>query len=221
MKSYIFNIIIALLFLSIPISKGNATTNTPDSVNSSKYEKRIEKYYSKWNALIPKQIVLQYAGNMGMFSGGIGWDYGKRKQWETHFLLGFLCQHDSHRPKMTITLKQNFIPWHKDIGKGWILDPLECGIYINSILGGEFWGNQPSRYPNKYYQFSTKIRTNIFLGQRITKKIPGDKRKFVKGFTFFYEVSSPDIYLLEWCRNSYLKFSDVFSLSLGIKLQIM
>ena len=44
---------------------------------------------------------------------------------------------------------------------------LMCCVY-----GHEFWKSQPSRYPDKYYEFmSTKFRLNLALGQRITLKI--------------------------------------------------
>ena len=48
---------------------------------------------------------------MGLLSWGIGWDYGKRGQWETDLLLGFIPRFSSRHFKMTMTLKQNFIPW--------------------------------------------------------------------------------------------------------------
>ena len=37
--------------------------------------------------MIPTHTKLQYAGGMGLLSWGIGWDYGKRGQWETDLLL--------------------------------------------------------------------------------------------------------------------------------------
>lgn len=222
MKSYIFKAIILLSFVfsDINASAHNNIYSDTDTT-TTKYDRRVEKYCRHWDALIPKQIVMQYAGNMGVISAGVGWNYGKHKQWETHFLLGYLDRFDSGRPKMTMTLKQNFIPWRVDLGKNWMLEPLECGIYLNSVFGEEFWNKQPKKYPKSYYWFSTKIRPNIFIGQRITKKIPHNERHFIKSCTFFYELSSPEVYLMEWYNNSYLKLSDVFSLSLGIKIQVM
>lgn len=222
MKSCIFKILVLLFLLSTDINASASNWYTsPDTTEVSRYDKRVAKYCKHWDALIPKQIILQYAGNMGVISAGVGWNYGKHKQWETQFFLGYLDEFDSRRPKMTVTLKQNYIPWRVNLGKDWMLEPLECGVYFNSILGEEFWNKQPKKYPKSYYWFSTKIRPNIFIGQRITKKIPHEKRHFIKSCTFFYELSSPEIYLMEWYNNSYLKLTDVFSLSLGVKIQIM
>ena len=55
-----------------------------------KYDKRVHRYRSAWEALIPTHTKIQYAGGMGLLSWGIGWDYGKRGQWETDLLLGFI-----------------------------------------------------------------------------------------------------------------------------------
>ena len=38
----------------------------------------------------PTHVKMQYAGGMGVLSTGVGWDYGKRRQWETDVLLGYL-----------------------------------------------------------------------------------------------------------------------------------
>ena len=60
---------------------------------------------------MPTQRVIQTCGNMGIISLGIGWDYGKLSQWETHLLFGIVPKYDSDEVKMTITLMENFIPW--------------------------------------------------------------------------------------------------------------
>lgn len=54
----------------------------------------------------------------------------KRDQWETDLFFGFIPKHDSHRAKMTMTLKQNYMPWSLELGKGFSTEPLACGIYL-------------------------------------------------------------------------------------------
>jgi len=184
------------------------------------YERRIEKYQRLWNHLIPSYTKIQYAGNMGLLSFGTGWDYGKNNQWETDVFLGFVPKYNTDNFKITLTLKQNFIPWNIDLKKGFSIDPLACGLYINSVFGGDFWSNEPDKYPNDYYNFSTKIRFNIYLGQRITFRIPEEKRFFAKSVTLFYELSTNELYMISAVQNSYLKPKDYLSLSLGLKLRL-
>lgn len=188
---------------------------------STRYDKRVHYYRKRWNALIPTQQVTQYAGNMGMFSIGVGWDYGKHRQWETHLLFGFIPRHSSSGAKVTMTLKENYIPWSIYLKRGWSFEPLECGLYLNTVFGDDFWGKEPKKYPGGYYNFSTKLRPNIFLGQRITKVLPDSRRKTVKSITLFYEVSSCDIYIRDFFMNKSISLTDILSLSLGVKLQAL
>lgn len=68
-----------------PADSDSMEVSTPKEY---KYEKRISKYKQHWAALIPNRFSLQYAGDIGMVSAGIGWCYGKRGQWATHVFLG-------------------------------------------------------------------------------------------------------------------------------------
>lgn len=187
----------------------------------SRYDKRIHRYRAHWDNLIPTQHVLQFAGNMGLMSVGIGWDYGRHRQWETHFLIGLVPKYDSRNVKVTFTLKQNYIPWSVSMRNDWSFEPLECGLYFNSVLGSDFWSKQPTKYNSGYYPFSTRFRPNVFLGQRITKEIPHNTRRYIKSITAFYEISTCDIYFMPFFRNGNARFWDVFGLSLGVKFQLL
>ena len=76
---------------------------------------------------------------MGLLSFGTGWDYGKRNQWETDLLLGFIPKYSSKKAKVTMTLKQNYMPWSINLGKGFSTEPLSCGLYLNTVFGNQFW----------------------------------------------------------------------------------
>lgn len=187
-------------------------------VTESRYDKRIHRYRKHWEALVPTQLMVQTCGNMGLFSIGIGWDYGKRRQWETDLLLGIIPKYDSDNAKVTLTLKENYIPWSINLKKGWAFEPLECGLYLNTVFGHDFWTKQPTKYESGYYPFSTRIRPNLFLGERIYKEIPKNKRKFIKGFTFYYELSTNDIYIMRLYHDGgKAEFWDIFGLSFGLK----
>ena len=189
-------------------------------VKPNKYDKRIHRYRGHWEKLIPTHTKVQFAGNMGLLSFGTGWDYGKKNQWETDVFLGFIPKYDSKRTKVTMTLKQNYMPWSLNLGRGFSTEPLTCGIYFNTVFGNEFWVHEPDRYPKGYYGFSSKLRSHIFLGQRLTYDIDTQRRYTAKSITFFYELSTCDLYLISAATNSYLRPRDYLSLSFGLKLQL-
>lgn len=185
------------------------------------YDRRVDRMRKRWNSLIPTQTVAQYAGNMGVLSVGVGWEYGKHGQWETDLMLGYLPKFRSDHGKITMTLKENFIPWGLYIKGGWLAEPLSCGLYLNTIFDGDFWDREPDRYPDKYYPYlSTKVRINVFVGQRMTKIIPHNKRKAIKSITLFYEVSTCDIYLRAMMQDRYVSLWDILGLSIGVKTQL-
>ena len=202
--------------LSVPIEQPAVKTN------KMKYDSNVTRYRNRWDKVIPRYYKLQFAGNMGIVSIGTGWDYGKKKQWETDFLVGYVPKYSTTHGKVTLTLKQNFMPWRIPIRgkmKRFMIEPLTTGLYMNCILDGDFWANEPDKYPSSYYSFSTKIRFNVFMGSRITYDRT-EKSKYFRSCTLFYEISSNDLYIASAATNKYLKLQDILSLSIGMKFQI-
>lgn len=192
---------------------------TEEVARYSKYDKRINRYRSRWEKMIPTHGKIQYAGNMGFLSFGTGWDYGKRNQWETDLFFGFIPKYSSDHTKITFTLKQNYLPWSIDVTPKLAIIPFTCGLYFNTVFGEEFWVKEPERYPAGYYGFSSKIRSHVYIGQQILLDINPNQRHFAKSIALFYELSTCDLYLISAVTNRYLRPRDYLSLSFGIKLQ--
>ena len=223
-----FVISIIMLTCSIHVMAGDSIYVEEDG--NSKYEQRLQRKQKVWASLIPTHFVLQNAGNMGVLSAGIGWSYGKRRQWETDLLFGYIPKHDSSRGKLTTTLKGNFIPWDVDLSHishkipqgRWVFKPLTTSLYLNTVYGHEFWKSQPGRYPDKYYEFmSTKFRLNVALGQRLTFVIPESKRKRSGRVSLFCEVGTCDLYIRSMFQSSDVKLKDILGLSIGVKFHTL
>lgn len=212
MRLYIFNI----LFL---LSSFLCFSQKEERMIAS-YERHVDKMESHWNALIPQYLKVQYAGSMGVVSVGTGWAYYKDKL-ETDVMLGYLPKFDDKQYKLTLTFKQNYMPWNLSTPYERLsVQPLACGMYVNSIMDDRFWKKEPDRYPSDYYKFSTRIRFHIFLGQRLIIDLTG-KSKRHKSVTLFYELSTCDLYFISAVTNKYLKPVDYLSLSFGAKWQII
>lgn len=219
-KSLIFSLAISLFPLAAVAGEEAVLADSAEA--STRYDRRVSRYRQGWGVLIPTQTVVQYAGNMGFLSAGVGWYHGRHRHWETHLLLGYLPKFDSDRGKLTMTLKENYMPWRIDVAHGWQVEPLSCGLYLNTVFGKEFWSNQPNRYPDDYYPLlKTKLRANVFVGQRLTKLVPRHRRKFVKSVTAFYEVGTCDLYIRAMVQDSKVSLWDILGLSVGLKMQVM
>ena len=212
----IFKYLLTLL-LAFPVSL-LAITDEPQEVSDTKrWDKRIHLRYEGWERMKPTHVKMQYAGGMGVLSTGVGWDYGKRRQWETDVLLGYLPAKYASDFLLTLTVKQNYIPWSMSFDKHWALEPFYCGMYLTTIAGEEFWEKEPGRYPNRYYNFSTKIRPYIFIGQRMNFNL---KNSIVQHISLFYKVSTCELYIISKATNRSLTMRDVLRFSFGAKVQL-
>jgi len=186
---------------------------------TSRYKKRINQYRELWESMIPSYTKFQYAGGMGLLNWGVGWDYGKNNQWETDLFLGFIPRYASDNSKITMTLKQNFIPWKNRLNNTLTLEPLTCSLYFNTVFSDEFWTKEPDRYPRGYYNFSTRVRIHLSFGQRLRFNIPDKKRLFARSITAFYEIGTCDLYVVSAFTN-HLNPKDYLRLSFGLKFDI-
>lgn len=174
--------------------------------------------YDRWQRLIPRYTKIQYAGSIGIVSVGTGWNYG-REHWETDLWLSIVPQYTDNHAMATFTIKQHYLPWHIPLGQRFVLTPLTCGLFVNTLLDRDFWISGPDRYPKGYYSFSTRLRAHAFMGQQMTLKL--QPNKVCKSISLYYEVSTCDLYLISAVTNKYLKPKDYLSLGLGIKFQIL
>ena len=105
MKLSIFKWTIVFLFLA-------GTLQAQEVIEEDmRYKKRVEKYISRWEKLIPRYTKFQFAGSMGMLSLGTGWNY-YRNHWETDVYLGIVPRNSDRHAMATLTLKQNYYPWN-------------------------------------------------------------------------------------------------------------
>ncbi|MGN0205881.1 MAG: hypothetical protein ACI4BC_01435 [Muribaculaceae bacterium] len=181
------------------------------------WNKRTDWHYNGWERLKPRNFMAQYAGGMGFLSFGAGWEYGRSGQWNTDLLVGFIPKAYADKLRFTFTAKQTYTPWHWHFKPQFSLEPLTCGIYVNTIGGEEFWEREPAKYPSGYYTFSTKLRFYLFVGQSITFYPRSDMFRAVK---LFYELGTNELYIVSKATNSTLRFGDILRLSFGMKFQI-
>jgi len=190
------------------------------SQNENKLDKKelfVQAQKDKWMNLMPNFFVVNFYGGMGTVSCGFGWQYGKKRNWETSIFAGFIAKYHSNKPKLTFTLKQAYIPWKITINNKLSVEPIFGSIYLNTILGRDFWVKDPDRYPKGYYSIPTKIRAHIGCGQRINISLNRLKHKEL---SIYYEITSCDMYIITAVQNDYVNIKDIISIAFGFKLQL-
>ncbi len=206
---------------SVPADTLLLSASVPEVAELSVYERRMIKRMRRWQRLIPRHYKMQFAGSIGVVSLGAGWTYGRSDQWETDLMFGFLPKFESEEAKIVFTVRQSYIPWKIALGdRGFAYRPLSCGVFFSSVLNHNFWVSEPGRYPGGYYGFSTRLRANIFAGQRIGYYRPDDKRVLAQGISLYYEFSTCDTDLITCFGDRNVKFKDIISLAVGVKVHL-
>ena len=211
----------SLCLSALPLRAAAQREGQPQDTARSRYEKMQDRRMAAWQRLIPDHYKLQFAGSIGMFSVGPGWIYGKKKQWETDLMFGFLPKFESECHKVVFTVKQSYVPWRLRIRESaWVVQPLSCSLFLSSVLNEKFWTREPDRYPEGYYGFSTRIRANLSLGQRLMFDIPDVSDWWVQDISVYYELGACDTDLCTFFGDRSIKFRQILSLAIGVKLHI-
>lgn len=190
-------------------------------LSAKNLDSRVHLYHGGIKNIIPTHVKCQYGGGNGLIYVGCGWDYGEKCRWETDCCVGILPKAFADKTHITFTLKQNYIPWSISFftSDRVFIEPLSCLASVGLISGEEFWGREPSKYGGKYYNFATRVRLGLGVGQRLVYNIR-DKHSAIKSFTLYYELLVNDLDFLAFVTNKSIKLSDIITFSAGIKVQI-
>lgn len=187
-----------------------------ETLGTTRYHERLIKRQQQWNKLIPNVFMLQYAGDIGMLSAGIGWDYGRINQWETQIAFGYLPRHKRYNHYWTFTVREVYMPWRINLGKGWKMRPLSVSLAVNSILHHDFWTSEPDRYPSGYYGFSSRVRFQLGVGQRLSWIIPENHRFLSRKISLYYEIVTCDLYIRQKFLNKSIPLRDIIGVGVGV-----
>ena len=211
-----FRLFLALLLLAevwqLPAQEPSGFRDPASSEPRRPLDDREHRGYEGWKRPLPTHVKVQYAGGMGFMSVGC--------RWETDVLFGVLPKAYSDRTHLTFTLRQNYIPWSIRCCDRFAVEPFACGIYCSFIAGEDFWVREPDRYPgDKYYNFTSRLRTYLYVGQRFTYRLKRDS--LLRDITLYYEFSTNDLDIVARCGNRSLDLSDIVYFSIGIKFQLL
>src|SRR5688572_7405148 len=94
----------------------------------------------KW--YLPDHAVAQFAGNIGLFSAGIGYSYLHDKV-QTDILYGYVPAFESETSIHVLTAKNAYHPFAVDMGNSYILEPLRLGVGFSYSAGSQFYTSLP------------------------------------------------------------------------------
>lgn len=198
MKTLNISLVIILLLTSIV----NAQSDT------SKY----------W--LIPKSAIVQYAGSIGFFSAGAGYNANKSGNSTIDLHYGYVPSNKGGNLHI-LTAKFAYRPFHIKINKQLTLSPINPGFFLSYHAGSNFdstWDDD--NYPKGYYWWSTAFRPHIFLSTELSLKSKKILHSIgIKKLSIYTEFNTNELYFVSFFQNStYLGLDDIFKLGFGTRI---
>ncbi len=164
----------------------------------------------------PDQVNLQYAGSIGYFSGGIGYNFFKEKT-----VLSF---HYGYVPKnkggwMSIfSAKFEYKPFTIKIKDKLIIHPINPVLFPSYTSGDNFdYQFKTSQYRKGYYFWSSALRLHLGAGTEV--KVLNNKDAAFESVSIYAEVNTNDLYAISWFENrTTTPFYEMFKLGYGVRL---
>jgi hypothetical protein len=199
LKEYFFKLQCALLLLAI----------------SSRTSAQTFKF------LVPDEALVQYAGSIGYFSGGIGYELFGNKKGNLDLLYGFVPGSKGGVLHIT-TAKFSYKPWSikvKDWGK---IYPFNPGLFATYTFHKDLSFKFPSgQYAHDYYYWSEALRPHLSFSSEIELNANQILRTTgIRAIGLYIEANTNDYYLVNYLQNtSALKIDDIFQLGIGARLK--
>lgn len=179
------------------------------STSSFSQDSTITENKRAW--YIPEYAKIQFAGNIGFITSGVGYHFFNKKLY-TEFLYGHVPRRISKADKIrTITIKNTFPLYRHDL-KEYTLSPI-AGFTVSVESGNNSFTGLPSKFPENYYS-TNAFHATLYLGGMVHKSIP--KAKIFKGFDFYYELGTVGTYFWYTVSQREVSVKDTFSSALGI-----
>lgn len=161
---------------------------------------------------IPAYRKFQFAGNIGVFSTGIGYKFFNDKLY-SELLLGYVPPFISKAQKIhVITIKNTFPVYSKKLDN-YILSPI-TGFTVSLETGNNSHLKLPSKYPEGYY-FTNAFHFTFFVGGMVHKDLNLNR---VNGVDLYFELGTVERYLWYAITSKEVHMNDIFSLAIGVNL---
>lgn len=156
--------------------------------------------------IMPNNVKLQYAGNIGMFAAGVGY-VSPNQKWKGDFFYGIVPGTYAEKPINSITLKGKYAPIYRQYKRDITVNWLNTGLWFNYSFGDEYFLGLPHYYDTGYYYFPTALNMGAFAGSEIRYRKWG----------FYYEFGTTEKHLINYVKNvGSINFRQIWNIGLGL-----
>jgi hypothetical protein len=168
------------------------------------------------NWAVPDFGVMQYAGSIGTFSVGAGYDvFNSKARFSMHYgtvpkALG--------GPINIFALKLFCKPASFTVWNRVKMNPFDVGITTSFNYGDNFEERWPEGvHPRGYYWWNPSLRLHIGMESSVTYRFPKDHR--LRSITGYYEFNTNELYFVSFIKNtSTVSFWDIVKIGTGVRI---
>jgi hypothetical protein len=192
------------LILVVVFTAGLCSASIPEDSARSQASARRLLFHSPY-------LALQYAGNIGFLSFGVG-HTARKDKYQLSLVYGYAPPSMAGVRIHTVTAKNIFPLYRFYLDKKQTLIPYGA-IGVSLELGGRSFFRQPSIMSDSYYDFPKSIHLIPAAGFKL-RHITDHQRNF-RGYEFFLEVTSVDVYVWYKLTSDEIRIRQILSLAAG------
>jgi hypothetical protein len=162
----------------------------------------------------PDYIPLQYAGNIGWLSAGIGYR-ARKDNYQISLVYGYAPPSVSGLHIHMITAKNIIHLYKLRLREKDTLIPYGA-VGVNLEIGGESFFMLPSNMPEKYYHFPKSLHCIPATGVKWRRQ--SNRLKGFSGIEFFVELSTVDVLVFYKATSENISLQQILSTSFGLHL---
>ncbi|MGK7392075.1 MAG: hypothetical protein ACNS60_17110 [Candidatus Cyclobacteriaceae bacterium M2_1C_046] len=164
----------------------------------------------------PDHAKIQFAGNIGFLSAGVGYEIAQEKG-EVDLMVGYLPESIGGVDIITANLKAGYYPWKINFSENYTYEPVYGGIYLSYSFGSEYYLTLPEHYPEGYYWWPTALRGGLYIGGRLSKDVALGE---IDRLGLYYELGTYDLKLISVLQNlEYFSITDALDLAIGVRVK--
>ena len=166
---------------------------------------------------VPGFVPVQYAGNIGFISTGVG--YASRlRNYEFALLYGYVPKSMAGANIHTLTAKNTFPITRYPLKNNEVLIPY-LGLGVSFEVGGNAFFRMPSHFPDSYYDYPKNLRFLAYGGAKLQHLFEDDFYG-LRGVELFAEAGTIDLYVWYKVMSHEIRLNEIFSVAIGVNLII-
>jgi hypothetical protein len=194
---------IFLIAISISVALACEAKSPTDSTQSKKDQN--PRWYN------PHFIPVQYAGNIGFLSAGVGYE-ARKKNYQLALVYGYVPKAFGGVVVHSFTAKNTFPMYRFFLDKNRMIIPYGA-IGLNIEIGGRSFLTLPDNMPAGYYDFPKSTHLIASAGLKYKHMMT---TKGLRSVEFFAEITTVDAYVWYKVRSDDVKMHQILSAAIGV-----